>query len=68
MSLKVFHIGFIAVSTSLAVGFGIWAIRDYSANGEAASLVIGVGSLIGAVALVLYGLWFIKKLKGGKWA
>ncbi len=68
MSLKGFHIAFITVSTGLAVGFGIWAIRDYKANGEAASLFIGVGSLIGAVALVSYGLWFIKKLKGGKWA
>ena len=68
MSLKVFHIGFIMVSTGLAVGFGIWAIRDYNAKGEATSLVIGIGSLIGAVALVTYGVWFIKKLKGGRWA
>ncbi len=67
MSLKAFHIGFITVSTGLAVGFGVWAIRDYNANGEATSLVIGIGSLAGAVALVTYGVWFIKKLKGGRW-
>ena len=64
MSLKAFHIIFIVVSTILAVGFGLWAIRDYQAQGESLSLVVGVGSLLGAVVLIWYGRWFLRKLKG----
>ena len=64
MSLKAFHIVFVMVSTLLALGFGAWAVRDYRSAGETASLVIGVGSLIGAGVLVWYGRWFLRKLKG----
>ena len=64
MSLKTFHIVFVAVSTMLALGFGAWAIRDYRAHGELASLVLGIGSLLGSVVLVGYGRWFLRKLKG----
>ena len=63
MSLKAFHVVFIIVSTILAVGFGIWAIRDYRARSESASLVVGAGSLLAALALVWYGRWFLRKLK-----
>lgn len=64
MSLKTFHIVFVTLSTILAVGFGIWAIRDYQTHGETGSMVTGVASLIGAVGLIVYGRWFLKKLKG----
>lgn len=64
MSLKTFHIVFVTLSTILAAGFGIWAIRDYQAHGETGSMVTGVASLIGAVGLIVYGRWFLKKLKG----
>jgi len=63
MSLKTFHVVFVLVSTILAVGFGLWAIRDYNASGEAASMVLGVLSLCGAVSLLVYGRWFLRKLK-----
>lgn len=64
MSLKAFHIVFVTVAAVLCVGFGVWAIRNYQANGDALSAVAGVGSLAGAVALVVYGRWFLRKLKG----
>ncbi len=64
MSLKVFHIVFVAMSTMLAVGFGVWAIRNYQSRGETGSLVVGVASLVGALLLLVYGRWFWKKLKG----
>jgi len=67
VSLKTFHIIFVMVSTILAVGFGAWAIRDYQERGEPVSLVVGVGSLIGAVVLIGYGRWFLRKLKGVGW-
>ncbi len=67
MSLKTFHIVFVAISTLLAVGFGAWAIRDYLRHDELASLLIGVGSLLGGAALIGYGRWFVHKLKGIGW-
>ena len=63
MSLKTFHVVFVLASTMLAIGFGAWAIRDYKSSGELASLVLGILSLCGAVALLVYGRWFLRKLK-----
>ena len=64
MSLKAFHIAFISVSMLLALGFGAWAIRDWQLHGDAVSLVCGIGSFFGAVGLVVYGRWFLRKLQG----
>ena len=64
MSLKAFHIFFVLISTLLAIGFGLWAIRDYNHNHELLSLVFGSFSLAGAVVLLVYGRWFLRKLKG----
>ena len=64
MSLKAFHIFFVSISTLFAIGFGWWAIREYSVHHEMMSLIFGSASLVGAVALVIYGRWFLRKLKG----
>ena len=64
MSLKAFHIVFVTTAVVLCVGFGIWAIRKYQTHGDTLSVVAGIGSLVGAVVLVLYGRWFLRKLKG----
>jgi len=63
MSLKAFHIVFITVSTLLAVGFGVWSLRAYQTGGRTLDLAFGFGSLVGAVALLVYGRYFLKKLK-----
>lgn len=67
MSLKAFHIVFIVVSSIFSLGFGVWAIGNYNKAGEVASLVIGILSLVGAVSLVVYGKWFLKKLNRISW-
>lgn len=64
MSLKAFHIAFVIISTLLAVGFGLWAIAQGRANEEPLALAVGVASLLGAVGLIVYGRWFLGKLKG----
>ena len=64
MSLKAFHIIFVTVSTILAAGFGLWALREFSATRDVAALLWGAGSLVGAVVLVVYGRWFLRKLSG----
>ena len=64
MSLKAFHIVFIAASIALALGFGVWAVRDFAHSGSRVMLALGVGSLIGSGLLAAYGVWFLRKLKG----
>jgi hypothetical protein len=64
MSLKAFHIVFIAASLLLCLGFSGWAFDNYFEGGHAASdLIYGVGSLIASVALLFYGKYFLRKLK-----
>ena len=64
MSLKAFHLVFVTVSAILGLGFGAWAIADYRRGGSTASLWWGLGSLAGSAVLVVYGRWFLRKLKG----
>jgi hypothetical protein len=55
MSLKSFHIFFIAIATLLAAACAVWAFYF------GASQVFGVSCVIAAVALIVYGIWFIRK-------
>jgi hypothetical protein len=63
VSLKAFHVFFVIVSVLCALGFGAWAVNDYLRTGDGGVLALGVLSLAAAVALVWYGLWFLRKLK-----
>jgi membrane-bound metal-dependent hydrolase YbcI (DUF457 family) len=63
MSLKAFHIFFIAVSTLLCVFFGVWATRDFNHSGNWLYMALGVASFLGSGLLVWYGVWFLRKLK-----
>ena len=61
MSLKYFHILFIILSVLTMVGFGLWALL---VNGLPSGFkTMGVVSLLGGVALLVYGIRFLKKLK-----
>lgn len=61
MSLKSFHLLFITLSTLLAIGFGIWELKGYIASSDAMHLAAGVGSFVIALALVVYGIRFMRK-------
>lgn len=61
MSLKSFHLLFITLSTLLAIGFGIWELKGYIASSDAMRLAAGVGSFVIALALVVYGIRFMRK-------
>ncbi len=63
MSLKAFHIVFVAASTLLAFGFGAWELKNYFATEEKQSLLLGIFSLVAGVALIWYGKVVLKKLK-----
>ncbi len=63
MSLKAVHIFFITVATVTAAGFGLWLVRHYLATGRGLDLFLAILALLGAVALPIYGSWFLKKMK-----
>ncbi len=63
MSLKAFHILFVSVSVVLAVGFGFWGIREFRTRADSTALTLGVASFAAAVALLIYGRWFLRKLR-----
>ena len=60
MSLKAFHLIFIACATLVTAGFGLWALGSGAGGGMTA---LGVVSLVVAVALPVYGRWFLAKTK-----
>ena len=57
MSLKIFHICFILLSTILAAGSAVWAFR------EAANLELGSICAAFAVIMPIYGVWFLRKTR-----
>jgi len=64
MSLKTFHLVFVLVCVLFSLGFGYWAMTEYRTTREGSLLACGVFSIAGAGAMVVYGRWFLRKLKG----
>ena len=63
MSLKGFHILFITASTLLALVLGVWCIQVNRAEGAPVYLAGAVGSFLAAAILLVYGVWFYRKMK-----
>ena len=63
MSLKAFHLLFVAISAIFGIGFSLWLVRDYQRSEATESLFWGVGSFAATVVLVVYARWFLRKLK-----
>jgi hypothetical protein len=55
MSLKTFHIFFIILAILVTAGFAAWTFVNQTGTG------VGVFSGVCSVALVIYGIWFIRK-------
>lgn len=64
LSLKALHIVFIAASTLLVVGLGVWQLVKFFSVGTTGALIWGLCGLGAGVLLVVYGITFLKKLKG----
>jgi hypothetical protein len=64
MGLKGFHVFFIVVSTLCALALAAWALLDWTRTHSAGTLVLAVLAFLAAGALVFYGLWFLRKLRG----
>ncbi|NNE36350.1 MAG: hypothetical protein HKN13_14020 [Rhodothermales bacterium] len=63
MSLKALHIVFVASSTLLLAGIGLWQLVGYFGGAGTLSLLWGLCAFGVAVLLVIYGVNFLKKLK-----
>jgi hypothetical protein len=63
MSLKGFHIVFIIFSTLLALGIGGWCVWVDLVEGAPIYLAGAICSFVVAVALLVYGVWFYRKMK-----
>jgi hypothetical protein len=63
MSLKAFHVVFVASSVMLCLVFAAWAFGRYQQAGMASDLGWSIGSVAAAVGLVVYGGYFLRKLR-----
>jgi len=68
MSLKAFHIVFVVVSTLLMAFFAVWAWGEYTRSKSSTDLAFVVTALVGIVVLLVYGKWFMRKIKDRKLA
>ena len=60
MSLKAFHVVFVAASILLGVGVGGWGIHQHSTKGDVGLLVMGIVFLIMGIVLIIYGKRMLK--------
>jgi hypothetical protein len=56
MSLKAFHLIFVTSLTTLALGFTAWAFFS-------GRILFGLLGILTAALVVIYGIYFLKKLK-----
>lgn len=63
MSLRVFHIFFIIVTTALSLWVGLWGVREYTQERSTTGLALAVIFFLTAAGLVYYGKKVYRKLK-----
>lgn len=64
MSLKAVHLFFVGAFSSLSFGCMVLKGLDYfSPHGSTGDLLFAIGALLCGVAILVYGKYFLKKLK-----
>ncbi len=56
MSLKAFHLIFVTLLTALSFGFAAWAFNSGHPG-------FGAGGVAAGMLVIIYGIYFLKKLK-----
>ncbi|HTL74186.1 MAG TPA: hypothetical protein VL863_12865 [bacterium] len=56
MSLKAFHLIFVTLLTALSFGCAAWAFQS-------GSVFWGVAGVVAGFLVIVYGIYFLKKLK-----
>ena len=64
MSLKAVHLVFVTTLCAASFGCGVWKLLRYrSEAGTRGDLLFGLAALAVGVMVVIYGRYFLKKLK-----
>ena len=63
MSIKGFHLIFIAIAAIFCAGYGVWALFFNERDTDPKVAISGVITLIASVSLVIYGIYFRRKSK-----
>ena len=63
MSLKAFHIVFVMASVALCLLLAVWGFGQFREGAGASALVLSGLGAMGAVGLVVYGRYFLRKLR-----
>lgn len=63
MSLKAFHVIFVTTATIFSLAGARWAYQIYQQTMSLEMKVVSFSSIAIAVALLVYGVWFYRKLK-----
>ena len=63
MSLRLFHLLFIALSIVLSAFCAAWAVQQYRAAAEPVYIVAAAGCIAAAGALAVYGAAFQRKTR-----
>ena len=64
MGLKNIHLLFISMAIALALGFGAWCVWMFRGHGGGGYLAVSAASFATGIGLVVYGNWFLRKMKG----
>lgn len=63
MSLRVFHIVFISVSTALMVYLAVWGVREFIVARSSLGVFMTLFAVAGGASLVWYGKHMFHRLK-----
>ena len=63
MSIKSFHIFFVVICSVFFLLIGIYNLNKYLILKDLSLLIYSSGSIVGTIALLVYGRKFLKKIK-----
>lgn len=63
MSLKFFHVFFVTTATIFSLTGAYWAHGIYQQSSNLEMKIVSISSVVIAVILLVYGVWFYRKLK-----
>lgn len=63
LSLRSFHLFFIAASFALSAGIGLWGLRSWMDTKATGDLALGGFFFVAGIVLAFYGLKVRKKLR-----
>ena len=63
MSLKAFHVVFVTASVLMAFGVAVWEVLAFQQGGRWSDLALAAGASVAGAGLLVYGRYFLKKLK-----